>query len=260
MTETCGFSVLNPEGKTKVGSVGIPFEGVEAQIRAVGEDALQTAELPVDTVGELVVRGSIVIKAYADDRPDSFTADGWLRTGDLARKDADGYLWIVGRLKDLIIRSGHNIDPMIIEGPAYEHPAVQLAAAVGRPDRYAGELPILFVQLREGARAEAEEIRDFVTARVHERAAAPKAVFIIKTMPLTGPGKIYKVALRYEATRATLQADVDAALGPEQGVEVKVVEDSKSGLAVRLGGSASTRARADAMAVLAGYPFKIEME
>jgi fatty-acyl-CoA synthase len=260
MTETCGFSVLNPEGKTKVGSVGIPFEGVEAQVRAVGEDASQTAELPVDTVGELVVRGSIVIKAYADDRPDSFTPDGWLRTGDLARKDADGYLWIVGRLKDLIIRSGHNIDPMIIEGPAYEHPAVQLAAAVGRPDRYAGELPILFVQLREGTRADAEEIREFVAVRVHERAAAPKAVFIIKTMPLTGPGKIYKVALRYEATRATLQADVDAALGANNGVEVKVVEDSKSGIAVRLGGSASTTVRAGALAVLGGYPFKIEME
>src|SRR5262249_142978 len=76
MTETCGFSVLNPQGRSKVGSVGIPFEGVEAQIRAVGGDASQTTELPVDSVGELVVRGSIVIKAYADDRPDSFTSDG----------------------------------------------------------------------------------------------------------------------------------------------------------------------------------------
>jgi fatty-acyl-CoA synthase len=137
---------------------------------------------------------------------------------------------------------------------------VQLAAAVGRPDRYAGELPILFVQLREGAPAEAEEIRDFVTARIHERAAAPKAVFIIKTMPLTGPGKIYKVALRYEATRATLQADVDAALGANNGVEVKVVDDSRSGIAVRLGGSASTTVRAGALALLGGYPFKIEVE
>src|SRR5262249_17170986 len=240
MTETCGFSVLNPQGRTKVGSVGIPFEGVEAQIRAVGEEASQATELPADSVGELVVRGSIVSKAYADDRPDSFTPDGWLRTGDLARKDADGYLWIVGRLKDIIIRSGHNIDPMTIESPAYEHPSVQLAAAVGRPDRYAGELPVLFVQLRDGAQAGPQDIREFVTARIQERAAAPKAVFIIKTMPLSGPGKIYKVALRFEAARAVLQADVDAALGPDSGVEVKVVEDSKSGVAVRLGGGAST--------------------
>jgi fatty-acyl-CoA synthase len=260
MTETCGFSVLNPHGRTKVGSVGIPFEGVEAQIRAVGETASADAELPVDTVGELVVRGSIVIKAYADDRPEAFTADGWLRTGDLARKDSDGYLWIVGRLKDIIIRSGHNIDPLMIESPAYEHPAVQLAAAVGRPDRYAGELPVLFVQLRDGVRAEPEEIREFVTARIHERAAAPKAVFVIKTMPLSGPGKIYKVALRFEAARSVLQADVDAALGPASGVEVKVVEDSKSGVAVRLGGSASTAARTRAQAALAGYSFKIELE
>jgi fatty-acyl-CoA synthase len=259
MTETCGYSVLNPPGRTKVGSVGIPFEGVEAQIRAVGDNA-PTSELPVDTVGELVVRGSIVIKAYVDDRPDSFTADGWLRTGDLARKDADGYLWIVGRLKDIIIRSGHNIDPLMIESPAYEHPAVQLAAAVGRPDRYAGELPVLFVQLREGVHAEAEQIREFVTGRIQERAAAPKAVFIIKTMPLSGPGKIYKVALRFEATRAALQADVDASLGPDNGVEVKVIEDSKSGIAVRLGGRASMAVRARALAELAGYSFKFEME
>jgi len=260
MTETCGFSVLNPEGQTKVGSVGTPFEGVEAQIRAVTEGASQSAEVPVDSVGELVVRGSIVIRAYADDRPDSFTPDGWLRTGDLARKDAEGYLWIVGRLKDIIIRSGHNIDPLMIESPAYEHPAVQLAAAVGRPDRYAGELPVLFVQLRNGARAEPEEIREFVTARIQERAAAPKAVFVINAMPLTGAGKIYKVALRFETTRAALQADVDAALGADHHVEVKVVEDSKSGVAVRLGGSASIAVRARAKAELAGYSFKIEME
>jgi fatty-acyl-CoA synthase len=260
MTETCGFSVLNPQGRTKVGSVGIPFEGVEAQIRAVGEAASATAELPTDTVGELVVRGSIVIKAYADDRPESFTSDGWLRTGDLARKDADGYLWIVGRLKDIIIRSGHNIDPMMIESPAYEHPAVQLAAAVGRPDRYAGELPVLFVQLRDGLQADPEKIREFVTARIQERAATPKAVFVIKTMPLSGPGKIYKVALRFEAARAALQADLDAALGPDHGVEVKVVEDSKSGVAVRLGGTAPTAVRARARSELAGYSFKIELE
>src|SRR5262249_46320419 len=158
-----------PQGRTKVGSVGIPFEGVEAQIRGVGEAASASTELSVDTVGELVVRGSIVIKAYADDRAEAFTADGWLRTGDLARKDADGYLWIGGRWKDTITRSGHNIDRLMIESPAYEHPAVQLAAAVGRPDRYAGELPVLFIQLRDGARAEPEEIREFVTARIHER-------------------------------------------------------------------------------------------
>lgn len=260
MTETCGFSVLNPEGRTKVGSVGLPFEGVEAQIRAPGEAAAQAAELPLGTVGELVVRGTIVIKAYDDARPDAFTSDGWLRTGDLARKDTDGYLWITGRLKDIIIRSGHNIDPTTIESPAYEHPAVQLAAAVGKPDRYAGELPVLFVQLRQGAQADAEEIRRFVVDRIQERAAAPKAVFVLKTMPLSGPGKIYKVALRFELTRTTLQADIDAALGTDSGVEVQVVEDLQSGIAVRLRGTADSAVRARAKAELAGYSFKIEIE
>ena len=84
-----------------------------------------------------MVRGDIVITRYFDERTAAFSCDGWLRTGDLGRLDPDGYLWISGRLKDIIIRGGHNIDPALVEELAYQHPAVQLAAAVGRPDKRA---------------------------------------------------------------------------------------------------------------------------
>ena len=199
MTETCGFSVMNPHGKAKIGSVGLPFPGVDVEIRHFGSNDATGRVCPTDVIGEVVVRGTIVITSYVDDRPGSFTADGWLRTGDLGRIDADGFLWITGRLKDLIIRGGHNIDPAIIEEPAYQHPAVQLAAAVGRPDRYAGELPILYVQLKPGARASEQGLQEFLRERIVERAAMPKSVIIIPEIPLSGPGKVSKLLLRRQA-------------------------------------------------------------
>lgn len=251
MTETCGFSVLNPRHDRRVGTVGVPFRGVEVQIRRAVADG---EPLPPDTVGELVVRGDIVIRSYGDERPDAFTRDGWLRTGDLARVDRDGYVTIVGRAKDVIIRGGHNIDPTLIENPAYAHPAVELAAAVGRPDRYAGELPILFVQLRPGMRATPEELLAFVKERIQERAALPKAIHILDSLPLSGPGKVSKVPLRYEAARAVMQADVDA-FDAASGVVVSVVEDDRHGVVVRLRGRGG--ACAAAAEALGAYPYPI---
>lgn len=210
MTETCGFSVMNPHGRTRIGAVGLPFPGVEIEIREASAEGEPGPRCPPDRLGELVVRGDIVITSYLDPRPSLFTRDGWLRTGDLGRIDSDGYLWIAGRLKDVIIRGGHNIDPTLIEEPAYDHPAVQLAAAVGRPDKYAGELPVLFVQLKPGASVTAADLEAHVRERVLERAAAPKAVHILTEMPLSGPGKISKLKLRRDATQAVFQQELDA--------------------------------------------------
>jgi Acyl-CoA synthetases (AMP-forming)/AMP-acid ligases II len=106
-------------------------------------------------------------------------ADGWLDSGDLGRLDAEGYVWLTGRSKDLIIRGGHNIDPVIIEEALNRHPAVETAAAVGLPDTYAGELPMVFVQLRPGASATAEELREFCRREIPERAAVPVQVALI---------------------------------------------------------------------------------
>ncbi len=234
MTETCGFSVMNPHGRAKIGSVGLPFPGVDVEIRHFGSNDATGRVCPTDVIGEVVVRGTIVITSYVDDRPGSFTADGWLRTGDLGRIDADGFLWITGRLKDLIIRGGHNIDPAIIEEPAYQHPAVQLAAAVGRPDRFAGELPILYVQLKSGARASEQELQEFLRERIIERAAMPKSVIIIPEIPLSGPGKVSKLLLRRQAISAVFQQELDRLALANAKVRAVVAEDPLAGEVVLL--------------------------
>jgi fatty-acyl-CoA synthase len=128
-----------------------------------------------------------------------FVRDGWFNSGDLGRLDADGYLWLTGRVKDVIIRGGHNIDPSVIEETLLDHPAVMLAAAVSKPDAHAGELPVAYVQLVPGARASAEEICEFARRSVSERAAAPKEIVIVEKMPLTDVQKPDKNRLRRDA-------------------------------------------------------------
>ena len=137
-------------------------------------------------------------------------------------------------MKDLIIRGGHNIDPAIIEEPAYQHPAVQLAAAVGRPDRFAGELPILYVQLKSGARASEQELQEFLRERIIERAAMPKSVIIIPEIPLSGPGKVSKLMLRRQAISAVFQQELDRLALANTKVRAVVAEDPLAGEVVVL--------------------------
>jgi fatty-acyl-CoA synthase len=144
------------------------------------------------------VRGPNVAAGYTDPARNAgvFRDDGWLITGDLGFLDEAGLIHITGRAKDIIVRGAHNIDPAVIEEIAAEHPAVVLCAAVGEPDAYAGELPLLFVTLKPGASLTEAEMLDFLAERIHERPALPKAVVVLDAMPATGVGKIYKPALR----------------------------------------------------------------
>ena len=234
MTETCGFCVMNPPGRAKLGSVGVPFPGVEVEVRRFGRDDAMGSICKTNEIGELVVRGDIVIKNYFDERPSAFTIDGWLRTGDLGRADQDGYLWITGRSKDLIIRGGHNIDPAIIEEPAYQHPAVQLAAAIGKPDKYAGELPLLYVQLKPGAQTSEAELADFLRERIAERAALPKSIIIVSEIPLSGPGKISKLRLRREAISNAFQEELDRLALAQVEIRADITDDQQLGEVVVL--------------------------
>ena len=129
--------------------------------------------------------------------------DGWLDTGDLGRVDEEGFVYLTGRAKDLIIRGGHNIDPPIVEDALLAHPDVTGAAAVGRPDPHAGEVPVAYVSLAPGATTSGRAGR-FAARAVAERAAAPKAVTVIDALPVTAVGKPYKLALRADATRVAL--------------------------------------------------------
>ena len=109
-----------------------------------------------DEAGVIAIKGPNVFSGYHDARHNKslwidIAGERWLNTGDLGRQDADGYFWLAGRKKELIIRGGHNIDPMSIEEALHEHPAVAMAAAIGSPDAYAGEMPVAYVQLKPGA-------------------------------------------------------------------------------------------------------------
>jgi fatty-acyl-CoA synthase len=141
--------------------------------------------------------------------------------------DADGYLWVTGRAKDIIIRGGHNIDPQVTEESLYRHEAVQIAGAVGRPDDYAGEMPVAYVQLKEGANADAVALKAFARDNVAERAAAPSEVYILDAMPLTAIGKVNKRVLRMDAAKRHFEAAF-ADMGA--GVVIAVEERAATGL------------------------------
>jgi len=182
------------------------------------------------------IKGPNVFKGYVEEAHNEglWIDDGWMNTGDLGRQDADGYFWLTGRKKELIIRGGHNIDPAVIEEPLYKIQGVQVAAAVGRPDPHAGEVPVAYVQLQEGVNLDGGEILSQVEAAIGERAAVPKEVIVMDELPLTPVGKIFKPALRWDATKRIFQ-EVLKDLGSMAGsIDVEVVEDKIHGAIARI--------------------------
>ncbi len=228
---TCLVSVNPPEGLKKIGSVGIPFPYTE--VRILKADAV---ECGVDEVGEICVSNPGVTPGgtytEVDKNKDLFAHGTYLRTGDLGRLDADGYLFITGRAKDLIIRGGHNIDPAVIEEALMGHKAVAIVGAIGQPDAHAGELPCAYVELIKGANVEVAELLDFARDHISERAAVPKFIEILPEMPKTAVGKVLKPDLRRRAiTRILNAALAEAGLAAAvQGVD----EDKKRGLVARV--------------------------
>ncbi|MFG2603469.1 long-chain fatty acid--CoA ligase [Streptomyces sp. NPDC048514] len=189
MSETSPVVSFNhPDRPRKAGSVGTPIRDVE--VRLLDDTGRDVAP---GEVGELAVRGPNVMKGYWN-RPEDTTAavpDGWLRTGDLARRDEDGYLYIVDRKKDLIIRGGYNVYPREVEEVLHEHPAVALAAVLGLPDERLGEEVAAAVVLRPDAHADTEELRRFVRDRVAAY-KYPRRIWLTDTLPIGPSGKILK--------------------------------------------------------------------
>ncbi|HHS88959.1 MAG TPA: acyl-CoA synthetase, partial [Rhodobacteraceae bacterium] len=233
---TCLVSCNPVDGPQKIGSVGIPFPYCEVKILDCKDDGKTCIEKGVDEVGEICVSnpGVFVGHTYTEaEKNAGLFADGkYLRTGDLGRIDKDGFLWITGRAKDLIIRGGHNIDPAEIEDALASHPAVAFAGAIGQPDAFAGELPCVYVELVEGSDTTEAELLEHAKKHIHERAAHPKYLEILPELPKTAVGKVFKPELRKRAiTRIYDKALADAGLN----VRVKeVVEDKKRGLVARL--------------------------
>lgn len=224
MTETTSY-VTFPErdGNPPIGSVGIAMPHCEVKTVELDDAGNIVRECDTDEIGVVVMRGPSITPGYVQDQYNDGTllADGWLNSGDLGRFDADGRLWLTGRAKDLIIRGGHNIDPAVIEETLHQHEAVELAAAVGKPDSYAGELPVAYVQLKPGKSATAEELQEYARAHIPERAANPVNLFLLEAMPLTGVGKIFKPALRWDAARR-VYGELMAPLAQESGREITV--------------------------------------
>ncbi|KXU83885.1 acyl-CoA synthetase [Paraburkholderia monticola] len=235
---TCISSANPPLGERRPGSIGLPLPGQAMKAVVVDENGRYLRDCAVNEPGQLVISGPNVFSGYA--RPEQNCGiwmelgDGgrWLNTGDIGRCDADGYFWLTGRKKELIIRGGHNIDPAAIEEPLHRHPAVQIAAAVGRPDMHAGELPVAYVQLKPGTTATEAELVEFLRHEINERAACPKGIRIVDAMPLTGVGKIFKPALRRRETEDALKTALVAA-GVEDAT-VSIIEDSSRGISLHV--------------------------
>lgn len=224
MTESAGVISIEPlAGPRTPGSCGLalPFTTVEA----FGPDGTRLA--PGES-GILRVRGPNVSPGYTDPSRNTGTfEDGWLISGDIGHVDAEGRVFVTGRAKDVIIRGAHNIDPGVIESVLLQHPGVLMAAAVGEPDAYAGELPVAFVSLKSGEQVSPEALLAFATPRIAERPAVPKRVEILPAVPTTAIGKVYKPRLRAEATRHAMAVQL-AQRGLGERAEVQVDETGGS--------------------------------
>ncbi|WP_137823773.1 AMP-binding protein [Pseudomonas sp. D(2018)] len=224
-----GLELYQAYGMTEcTGVIALPNLASPAIPGSAGHVA-RPIEVKIDG-GEICVRGPTVFAGYLGQDIPSLE-DGWLRSGDLGHLDEQGNLFITGRAKDLIIRSGHNIDPALIESCLESHPAVSMAAAVGMPDEYAGELPVVYVQLRQGQTASSDELQQFAFDHIAERPACPKRVFQVQALPVTVVGKIFKQRLR-EMAAASVYRERVASRCPMLGCEV--VQGADGGLWITL--------------------------
>jgi fatty-acyl-CoA synthase len=258
MTEsTCLICRALPERPAPDASVGVRIPYTEVRIVILDGNKVLGVCRPNET-GTLLIRGPHVFKGYLDegDNAGAWIDGDWFNTGDLAFMDAQGYVTLTGRVKDLIIRGGHNIDPGLIEEPLAWHPAVAEVAAIGQPDPYAGELPVAYVRLKPEfiGKTGADELLSYCQTEISEKAAIPKRIEILDKMPVTAVGKLFKPALcnsaaEYALTQclqvANITAEVRASFDPGRGRVATV----------KLG---AARDHTEALRLLSQYPVIIE--
>lgn len=257
MTECAGVVTIEPFLAPRVaGSTGLRLPFTQVKIfRASAGGAMDTASPCVtNESGVVALRGPNVGPGYSDisRNPGTFEGD-WLISGDLGHIDAEGRLFVTGRAKDVIIRGAHNIDPAMIEDALLGHPDVAIAAAIGQPDAYAGELPVAFVTLKAGATVSGEDLRRYLEPVVSEPAALPKYVAILPDLPVTPVGKIYKPALRLLATKHAIESALTGA-GLEAAAFEIAASEAENVIHVGNEGDAATARRA-----LQGMPISYEI-
>ena len=242
MTEASGLIAVDPvAGTCGIGSVGLRLPYTDVAVRQLGADGDLGEVCPPNEIGVVAVTGPNVSPGYRNSDQNVGVFDSnTLDSGDLGYMDETGRIHIAGRSKDLIIRSGHNIDPTMIENAMATHPTVALAAAVGMPDAYAGELPVCYLALRPGCTVEMDDLHAHAQSTIGERPAWPKEIYIVPEIPLTSVGKIYKPSLRCDAAVRLVTrimhnelglpgAEVVATAGGPRGMRVTVTLPKSSG-------------------------------
>nr|WP_269117376.1 AMP-binding protein [Ramlibacter monticola] len=225
MTECAGLVSIEPfHGPRVPGSAGLRLPYSDVRV-VPWRDSLRTGQpFGVGETGIVVLRGPHVSPGYTDPARDAgLFEQGWLVSGDLGHLDAQGYVHVTGRAKDVIIRGSHNIDPGLVEDAFLAHPAVAMCAVVGEPDAHAGEVPAAFVTLKPGTQLAAEALLGEVAPQVYERPAVPRRVVVLDTLPTTAVGKVYKPALRARAIELKLR-ELFAAAAPGVALELTVAE------------------------------------
>ncbi len=193
LTETSPVVSVNPlNGVRKPGSVGPPLPGIEVAV--IGEDGKR---IPAGEIGELIVKGPNVMKGYfnREEETAGVLKDGWLYTGDMAKIDEDGYIYIVDRKKDLIIIDGMNVYPKQVEDIVIKDPRIEECAMVGIPDGRGSEIPVLFLKKADNAAVSENEIRDYLKGHI-ARFKMPRRMVFVDRFPKTATGKIKKTELR----------------------------------------------------------------
>jgi fatty-acyl-CoA synthase len=251
MTETAGVIAYAPRHqKAMPATVGQPLQGVKVKI-----DPLSSSD---PSLGRVMVRGPNVFSGYLG-HPKRIV-DVWMDTGDLGFFDDDGWLTLTGRSKDLIIRGGHNIDPAVIEEAATRHHAVVVAAAIGQIDDYAGEVPVLYVQLKPESDEQAvlAELAAFLEKEIAEPPARPKAIHAIGAIPTTAVGKIYKPALRLDAAyRRIDRLFKDYAVNP---ISLSAKDDVGGMITIYAELAANDSSRKDELSgLIARFPVKVQL-
>ena len=232
MTETGAMISSNPfMGKRILGSAGlrVPFSDLMiARQKEIEKEIVVKCD--VGEIGSVLVRGPQVFPGYKDPQHNAgaLLEGGWLVTGDLGYMNAENRLFLTGREKDLIIRSGHNIDPAAIEEVANAHPAVTMSAAVGMPDEYAGEVPIIFVVRAPGKDLDVEDLQKYLVEHITEPPAKPKKIIEMAELPATAVGKIFKPRLRELAVQEKIRQLLAKYI--DQGTVAEITTDTlKSG-------------------------------
>jgi acyl-CoA synthetase (AMP-forming)/AMP-acid ligase II len=197
MTECFNYAMNPPFAAKRLGSIGCPPPGTELRL-----DSATGGEPPVGQPGEILVRSAGVMQGYWRDPEHTAEVlrDGWLHTGDVARRDTDGWYWFVGRSKDLIIRGGSNVAPGEVEAVLQEHPAVSAAIVVGVPDQQLGQRIAAWVQPRAGATISEHELAEFVRERIAAY-KAPESIWIEPALPTTSVGKLDRHLLQRRAAQ-----------------------------------------------------------